>query len=130
LKQLVNRIVECVTKEYIEELDNPYTIYTTQTPKTILAFFSKEYCTATIKDKLAAEADFEKSWDQVTSMSTWITSLELLCEKCNDAEIVIDDQWMVLKISTNAMKCPLFKKDNHNKYEELTNYDLATVKQF
>ena len=42
----------------------------------------------------------------------------------------VDDQRMVLKITANAMKCPLFTQLDHENYDALGTYDLTTVKDY
>ncbi len=63
-------------------------------------------------------------------MSTWITRLELLRRKCTEAGVVIDDARMVLTISLNAMKCPLFTQLDHENYNDLTPKSLGNVKAY
>ncbi len=115
-----------IDSEYIEELKNDYPGYTNETPKSFLAHLAKEYCAATIKDK----GEFEKQWDQVTPLSVWITRLELLRRKCAEEGVDVNNQRMVLKITANAMKCPLFTQLDHENYDALGVYDLQTVKAY
>ena len=63
-------------------------------------------------------------------MSAWITRLELLRRKCTEAGVVIDDARMVLTISSNAMKCPLFTQLDHKNYNNLTPKSLVDVKAY
>jgi len=111
-------MVASIELEFIEELKNEYTGYTNKTPKLFLAHLAKEYCAATIDDKLSAVQEFEQPWDQVVKMSAWITRLELLRRKCTEAGVVIDAARMVLTISSNAMKCPLFTQLDHKKLRQ------------
>ena len=59
-----------------------------------------------------------------------ITRLEQLRWKCTEAGVDIDEACMVLTITTNAMKCPLFMQLDHEHYDDLANHDLATVKAY
>jgi hypothetical protein len=129
-KEIGRRMVASIDPEFIEELKNEYTGYTNETPKSFLAHLAKEYCAATIDDKLSAVREFEQPWDQVVTMSAWITRLELLRRKCAEAGVDIDDARMVLTISSNAMKCPLFTQLDHENYDDLTLKSLANVKAY
>ena len=129
-KELVRRMVASIDAEYIEELENEYTGYNNETPKSILQHLASEYCTATIKDKLGSVAEFEKAWDQVVPLGTWIMRLEQLRRKCKETGINIDDNRMVLKIAENAMKCAVFTQLDHEGYDELTDHKLDTVTKF
>jgi hypothetical protein len=53
-KEIGRRMVASIEPEFIEELKNEYTGYTNETPKSFLAHLAKEYCAATIDDKLCA----------------------------------------------------------------------------
>jgi hypothetical protein len=75
-------MVASIEPEFIEELKNEYTGYTNETPKLFLAHQAKEYCAAIIDDKLKAVREFKTPWDQVVTISTWITRLEQLRRKC------------------------------------------------
>ena len=112
-KEISRRMVASIEPEFIEELKNEYTGYTNETPKSFLAHLAKEYCAATIDDKLKAVREFETPWDQVVTISTWITRLEQLRRKCTEAGVDIDEARMVLTITANAMKCPLFTQLDH-----------------
>ena len=129
-KEISRRMVASIEPEFIEELKNEYTGYTNETPKSFLAHLAKEYCAATIDDKLKAVREFETPWDQVVTISTWITRLEQLRRKCTEAGVDIDEARMVLTITANAMKCPLFTQLDHEHYDDLANHDIATVKTY
>ena len=129
-KEIGRRMVASIEPEFIEELKNEYTGYTNETPKSFLAHLAKEYCEATIDNKLCAVREFEQPWDQVVTMSAWITRLELLRRKCTEAGVDIDDARMVLTISSNAMKCPLFTQLDHENYDDLTPKSLGNVKAY
>ncbi len=62
----------------------------------------------------------------MVTISTWITRLKQLRQKCTEAGVNIDEARMVLTITTNAMKCPLFTQLDHEHYDDLVNHDLAT----
>ena len=129
-KELVRRMVASIETEYIEALDNEYTGYNNETPKSILAHLATEYCKATITDQLSAESDFAKPWDQVTNLGTWITRLEILRRKCEEVGVEINDGRMVLKITENAKKCALFTDIDHELYDKLPDHALDTVTKF
>jgi len=129
-KEITGWMVASIEPEFIEELKNEYTGYTNETPKSFLAHLANEYCAATIDDKLKAVREFETPWDQVVTISTWITRLEQLRRKCTEAGVDIDEARMVLTITANAMKCPLFTQLDHEHYDDLANHDIATVKAY
>jgi hypothetical protein len=119
-------MIASIKTEYIKELDNEYTGYNNKTPKSILTHLATKYCKATVPNQLKADGKFAKPWDQVT----WITRLEVLCQKCEEVSVSIDDRQMVLKITENAKKCTLFTSMDHEAYDELPNYNLNTVTKF
>jgi hypothetical protein len=119
--------VASINTEYIKELNNKYTGYNNETPKSILAHLATKYCKATVADQLKADGKFAKPWDQVTNLGTWITRLEVLRQKCEDVGVSIDNWQMVLKITENAKKCALFTSADHKAYNKLPNYNLNTV---
>jgi hypothetical protein len=123
-------MVASIETEYIEELDNEYTGYNNETPKSILAHLATKYCKATVADQLKADGKFAKPWDCVTNLEMWITRLEVLRQNCDKVGLSIDDKQMVLKITENAKKCTLFTSVDHEAYNKLTNYDLDTVTKF
>jgi hypothetical protein len=59
-------------------------------------------------------------------MGTWITRLVRQKEKCKEAGVNIDDERMVLTITSNAMKCLLFAQQDHKGYNDLATKDFAT----
>lgn len=126
-KEITRRMVESIDLEFIEELKSEYTGFTNETPKSLIAHVEKEYCEPTIDDKLKALKEFEAPWDQVVPIGTWITRLEKLKQKCAEAGVTIDDERMVLTITANAMKCPLFTQIDHEGYDDIRTKDLTTV---
>jgi hypothetical protein len=102
-----------IEMEYIKELDNDYTGYNNETPKSILAHLATEYCKATIANQLKADGKSAKPCDQVTNLRTWIAQLEVLHQKCDKVGMSIDDGRMVLKIAESAKKCTLFTSVDH-----------------
>ncbi len=126
----MRQMVSNIKKEYIKELDNKYTGYNNETLKSILAHLATEYCKATVADQLKADGEFAKPWGQVMNLGTWITELEVLCWKCEEVDVLIDDRQMVLKITENVRKCTLFTSMDHEAYNKLPNYDLHTVTKF
>jgi hypothetical protein len=72
-KKIVHQMVASIEREYIKELDNEYTGYNNETPKSIQAHLTTKYCKATVADQLKADGEFAKPWDQVTNLGTWIT---------------------------------------------------------
>ena len=130
-KEIARRMMESIDLEFIEELKNEYTGFANETPKTFLTHMEKEYCEATIDNKLKALKEFEVPWDQVTPMGTWITRLGRQKDKCAEAGVNIDDERMTLTIASNAMKCPLFTQlEDHEGYNNRTTKDFATVKEY
>jgi hypothetical protein len=129
-KEIVHWMVASIKTEYIKELDNKYTVYNNETPKSILAHLATKYCKATVADQLKADGEFLKPWDKVTNFGTWITQLEVLHWKYDKVGMSIDDGQMVLKITENAKKCALFTSVDHKAYYELPNYNLNTVTKF
>jgi hypothetical protein len=95
-------MVANINANYIEELNNEYTGYNNETPKSLLAHISSSYCKTMVTDQLKADNNFAKPCDQVTNLGTWITWLERLHRKCEEVGKAIDDGRMVLKITENA----------------------------
>jgi hypothetical protein len=129
-KELVRQMVASIKAEYIKELDNEYTGYNNETPKSILAHLVTEYCKTTVANQLKVDGKFAKPWDQVTNLGTWITRLEVLHQKCNEVCVSNDDGQMVLKIIENTKKCALFTSVDYKVYNKLPNFDLGTVTKF
>ncbi len=123
-KEIGRQMVTRIKPVFIEELKNKYMGYTNKTPKLFLAHLAKEYCSATIDNKLRAVREFE------ATIGTWITRLELLKRKCTEAGVDINNARMVLTITSNAMKCPLFTQLDHETYDNLTYHSLANVKAY
>jgi hypothetical protein len=129
-KEIVRRMVANIDADYIEELNNKYTGYNNETPKSLLAHISGSYCKTTVTNQLKADSSFAKPWDQVTNLGTWITRLEQLCQKCEEVGVAIDDRRMVLKITENAKKYGLFTNVDHEPYDDLPIHDLDAVIKF
>ncbi len=53
-KELMRQMVASIKTEYIKELDNKYTGYINETPKSILAHLTTKYCKATVTNQLKA----------------------------------------------------------------------------
>ncbi len=123
-------MVASIKTEYIKELDNKYTGYNNDTPKSILAHLATKYCKATVANQLKADGKCAKPWDQVTNLGMWITRFKVLRQKCKEVGVWIDGGQMVLKIAENVKKCALFTSVDHKAYNELPNYDLDTVTKF
>jgi hypothetical protein len=75
-KEIVRRMVANIDADYIQELNNEYTGYNYETPKSLLAHISSSYCKTTVTNQLKTDSNFAKPWDQVTNLGTWITWLE------------------------------------------------------
>jgi hypothetical protein len=129
-KEIVRWIVASIKKKCIKELDNEYAGYNNETPKSILAHLATDYCKATVADQQKADCKLAKPWDQVTNLGMWIMQLEVLCQKCEEVNMSIDDRQIVLKITENPKKCSLFTSVDHEAYNELPNYDLDTMMKF
>jgi hypothetical protein len=95
-------MVANIDADYIKKLNNEYTGYNNETPKSLLAHISGSYCKIMVTDQLKADSNFAKPWDQVTNLGTWITWLEQLRQKCEEVGVAIDDGRMVLRITENA----------------------------
>jgi hypothetical protein len=93
-KEIVRRMVANIDTDYIEELNNKYTVYNNKTPKSLLAHIYGSYCKTTVTDQLKADRNFAKPWDQVMNLGTWITQLEQLHQKCEEVRVAIDDGHM------------------------------------
>ncbi len=118
--ELMRGMVASIKMVYIEELDKEYTGYNNKTPKSILAHLNTEYCKATVTNQLKADGKFTKPWDQVTNHGTWIKQLEVLCWKCDEVGVSIDDGRMLLKITENAKRCALFTRVDQKAYNKQT----------
>ena len=104
-KKIKRHLVASINEGYIEELHNEFTRFTNQTPKSILAHLVKEFCKATISNKLQAEVEF-----------------------CAETCEFIDNRWVALKITGNAMWCPIFTQLDHEVHTDLDDHKLAMVK--
>jgi hypothetical protein len=129
-KEIVRRMVANIDADYIEELNNEYTGYNNETPKSLLAHISGSYCKTTVTNQLKADSNFAKPWDQVANLGTWITRLEQLLQKCKEVGVAIDDGCMVLKITENAKKYALFTNGDHEAYDDLPIHNLDAVIKF
>jgi hypothetical protein len=77
-KEIVRQMVANIDADYIKELNNKYTGYNNETPKSLLAHISGSFCKTTVTNQLKADSNFAKPWNQVTNLGTWITRLERL----------------------------------------------------
>jgi hypothetical protein len=69
-KEIVRRMVANIDADYIKELNNEYTGYNNETPKSLLAHISGSYCKTMVTNQLKADSNFSKPWDQVTNLGT------------------------------------------------------------
>jgi hypothetical protein len=97
-------MVTNIDADYIQELNNEYTGYNNETPKSLLAHISGSYCKTTVTNQLKADSDFAKPWGKVTNLGMWIMWLEQLHQKCEEVGVAINDGRVVLKITENAKK--------------------------
>jgi hypothetical protein len=123
-------MVANIDADYIEELNNEYTRYNNETPKSLLAHIFGSYCKTTVTEQLKADSNFAKPWYQVTNLGMWITRLEQLRQKCEEVGMAIGDRRMVLKIMENAKKYTLFTNADHERYNDLPIHDLDAVIKF
>jgi hypothetical protein len=119
-----------IDADYIEELNNKYTGYNNETPKSLLAHISGSYCKTKVTNQLKADSNFARPWDQVMNLGTWITRLERLRQKCEEVGVAIDDGRMVLMITENAKKYALFTNADHKAYDNLPIHKLDAVIKF
>ena len=63
-------MVASINPDYIEDLNNEYTGYNNETPKSLLAHIAGNYSKTTVTDQLQADSEFTKPWDQVTNLGT------------------------------------------------------------
>ena len=106
-------IVECfvikiVNATYVEELEDDYVRYSSQTIKTIIAHIRREWCTVTTLEKKQALAAFNIQWDFISHITKFARELDKQQKLCRDINVPAEDNTKIQIYVKNMYTSKMF----------------------
>jgi hypothetical protein len=106
---IVERIVsEVVDATYVEELEDDYIGYTSQTIKTIIQHLKTEWCTVTTLEKKIAMAAFNLHWDFTTHITKFARELDKQQKLCREINVPAADATKIQHYVENMYASEMF----------------------
>jgi hypothetical protein len=120
----VQRIINSVEEQYVEELNKEYFGYANQNIKTIIDHLCTNWCKVMTKECTNATEAFYHAW--VPNMMHIITfghQLTKLQKKCKTINVIISEEAKTLHFVGQMYKSDYFTKEQMTKYKMLINKD-------
>jgi flagellar hook-associated protein FlgK len=106
---MVERIVsEVVDSTYVEELEDDYIGYSSQTIKTIIDHLKTEWCTVTTLEKKQASEAFNLQWDFTTHITKFARELDKQQKLCREIGVPAADETKIQKYVENMYASEMF----------------------
>jgi uncharacterized membrane protein YgcG len=118
----VQRIIDSVKEQYIEELNKEYFGYANQTIKTIINHHHTNWCKVMTKECTDATKAFYHAWVPNTMhIITFGRQLTKLQKKCKTINVIISEEAKTLHFVGQMYRSNYFTKEQMTKYEMLVN---------
>ena len=121
---IVDRITsELLDKVYVEELEDQYTGFSSETIKTILAHIRTEWCVITTQEKAGATEKFRMPWDFVTHITKYARDLDKLQLICTDLGAEAAEKNKVETYILSMYACEVFEDREMQAWENKAEAD-------
>jgi hypothetical protein len=120
----MQRIIDSVEEQYVEELNKEYFGYANQTIKTIIDHLRTNWCKVMTKERTDATEAFYHAWVPNT-MHIIIFGCQLtkLQKKCKTINVIISKEAKTLHFVGQMYKSDYFTEEQMTKYETLVDKD-------
>jgi hypothetical protein len=120
----VQRIIDSIEEQYLEELNKEYFGYANQTIKTIINHLRTNWCKVMMKKRTNATKAFYHAWVPNTMhIITFGRQLTKLQKKCKTINVIISKEAKTLHFVGQMYKSNYFTKEQMTKYEMLVDKD-------
>jgi hypothetical protein len=120
----VQRIINSVKEQYVEDLNEEYFGYVNQTIKTIIDHLHTNWCKVMTKERTDTTEAFYHAWVPNTMhIITFGCQLTKLQKKCKSINVIISEEAKTLHFVGQMYKSDYFTKEQMTKYEMLVNKD-------
>jgi hypothetical protein len=120
----VQRIINSVEEQYVEELNKEYFGYANQTIKTIIDHLHTNWCKVMTKERIDATKAFYHAWVPNTMhIITFGRQLTKLQKKCKIINVIISEEAETLHFVGQMYKSNYFTIEQMKKYEMLVDKD-------
>jgi hypothetical protein len=120
----VQRIIDSVEEQYVEELNEDYFGYANQTIKSVLAHLRTKWCKVMTKERTDATDAFYHSWvPSTTHVITFGRQLTKLQKKCRTINVIISDEAKTLHFVGQMYKSDYFTEEQMTQYEMRSDVD-------
>ncbi len=129
----VQRIIECVEEQYMEELNEDYFGYANQTIKTLLGHLCTKWCKVMTKKRTDATEAFYQAWvPSTTHVIIFGRQLTKQQQKCKTINVIISEEAKTLHFVGQMYKSDYFTEEQMTKYKMQSNADKVwmTMLQF
>jgi hypothetical protein len=121
---IVERIVsEIVDSTYVEELEDDYIGYSSQTIKTIIDHLKTEWCTVTTLEKKQASEAFNLQWDYTTHITKFARELDKQQKLCREIGVPAADLTKIQKYVENMYASEMFDDKEMRAWENKPDAD-------
>ncbi len=115
----VQCIIDSIEEQYVEELNEDYFGYASQTIKKLLTHLHTKWCKVMTKERTNATEAFYQAWvPSTTHIITFGHQLDKQQKKCKNINVIISD-----KAKTLHFVGQMYKSDYYNK-EQMTKYKM------
>ena len=120
----VQRIIDSVEEQYVEELNEDYFGYANQTIKSVLAHLRTKWCKVMTKERTDATDAFYHTWvPSTTHVITFGRQLTKLQKKCRTINVIISDEAKTLHFVGQMYKSDYFTEEQMTQYEMRSDVD-------
>ena len=116
----VQRIIDSVKEQYIEELNKEYFCYTNNTIKSVLHHLQTNWCKVMTRELTDTTEAFYQPWvPHMTHIITFGQQLNKQQKKCKTINIIISDKAKTLNFIGQVYKSDYFTEEQMTKYKIL-----------
>mgnify|MGYP006146177255 FL=1 len=117
----VQRIINSVEEQYIEELNEEYFGYANSTIKSVLHHLRTNWCKVMTRERTDATEAFYQAWvPNMTHIITFGRQLNKQQKKCKTINVIISDEAKTLHFVGQMYKSDYFTEEQMTKYEILS----------
>ena len=117
----VQRIIDSVEEQYIEELNEEYFGYANSTIKSVLQHLRTNWCKVMTKERTDATEAFYQTWaPNMTHIITFGRQLTKQQKRCKTINVIISDEAKTLHFVGQMYKSDYFTEEQMTKYEILS----------
>ncbi len=117
----VQRIIDSIEEQYIEELNKEYFGYANSTIKNVLHHLQTNWCKVMTRERTDATKAFYQAWvPNMTHIITFGRQLNKQQKKCKTINVVISDKANTLHFVGQMYKSNYFTKEQMTKYKILS----------